>query len=157
MPRQAGLVAQVFPVLRQLKAFTMAEATDARPDPQGLRAQLFAAIRELLTRLSARGPLVLAIDDMQWADQDSRALLAEVLRAPDAPPLLLIATVRPEGADTAATIDPGRIRRVQVAPLEADEAQALARQLLARSTVSPSRAADIEAIDRVAGARSDDR
>ncbi len=143
LPRQAGLVAQVFPVLRQLKAFTLAEATDARPDPQGLRAQLFAAIRELLGRLSARGPLVLTIDDMQWADQDSRALLAEVLRAPDAPPLLLIATVRPEGADTAATIDPGRIRRVQVAPLEADEAQALARQLLARSTVSPSRAADI--------------
>ncbi|MBK9035612.1 MAG: AAA family ATPase [Myxococcales bacterium] len=143
LPRQAGLMAQVFPVLRQLKPFTMADVSEARLDPQGLRAQLFAAVRETLARLVARGPLVITIDDMQWADQDSRALLAEVLRAPDAPALLLIATVRPEGADTAATIEPGRIRRMQVQPLDEGEAQALAKQLLARSSVSASRAADI--------------
>ena len=109
LPKQAKLMAQVFPVLRQLKAFTMAGAVDARLDPHELRARLFAAVRETMGRLAARWPLVIAIDDLQWADQDSRALLAEVLRAPDAPPLLLIATVRPEGADQAASIEPGRV------------------------------------------------
>jgi hypothetical protein len=144
LPRQASLMAQVFPVLRQLKAFAMAEAIEARLEPQELRSRLFAAVRETLGRVADRWPLVIAIDDLQWADHDSRALLTEVLRAPEAPPLLLIATVRPEGAEQAASIDPVRIRRVQLAPLGADEARALAEQLLARSSQSgTSRAADI--------------
>ena len=143
LPRQAGLMAQVFPVLRQLRGFTLAEVGDGRADPQAQRAQLFGAVRETLQRLTARGPLVITIDDMQWADQDSRTLLAELLRGSDAPPFLLIATVRPDGADATAAIDPARFRRMPLAPLPADEAHALARQLLSRASVSPSRAADI--------------
>ena len=144
LPRQASLMAQVFPVLRRLKAFTVAELPQARPDPPELRSRLFAAVREMLGRLADRCPLVIAIDDLQWADQDSRTLLTEVLRPPDAPALLLLATARTEGADQAASIDPGRVRRVQLAPLQADEARLLAERLLARSPHSAdTSAADI--------------
>ena len=144
LPRQASLMAQVFPVLRQLKAFALAEAVEPRLEPQELRSRLFAAVRETLCRVADRWPLVIAIDDVQWADHDSRALLTEVLRPPDAPALLLIATVRPEGAELAASIDPQRIRRVELAPLSDDEARSLATQLLAHAPApEAARAADI--------------
>ena len=39
---------------------------------------------------SARQTVVLFLDDMQWVDRDTTALLADLMRAPDAPALLLV-------------------------------------------------------------------
>ena len=50
----------------------------------------------LLTRLASREPVIVYIDDFHWADADSAMLLGELLRPPDAPPLLTIVCVRTE-------------------------------------------------------------
>ncbi len=87
--------------LRQVPAIAEAPRAQTQAlDPQELRSRIFVALRELLYRLAERRPVVLVTDDVQWADADSWALLGEVMRPPDAPTLLWIATAR--GADVRA-------------------------------------------------------
>jgi hypothetical protein len=111
LPNRATLLAQVFPVLRRVEAFAHAprESFEAL-DPQELRGRLFGAFRELFANLSALVHLVIVIDDLQWSDADSMALLREVLRVPDAPPVLLLLTLVPRrsSASQRANSTPAR-------------------------------------------------
>src|SRR5262249_43096055 len=96
---------------------------------------------ELLGALARTRPLVLWIDDLQWADADSLALLAKVLAAPDPPPLFLLATVR-----TASEAEEGKsledlssrlsdsVRQLRVEPLPRADAFALVQRLLTEAT-----------------------
>ncbi len=104
LPDHAALLAQVFPVLRRIEAIASAPREQSGKDPQEQRARLFAALRELFARLAALRPLVVVIDDLQWADADSMALLGEVTRRPGAPPMLLVATLRDDPASEAISL-----------------------------------------------------
>src|SRR5262249_40822909 len=153
LPRKAPLLAQVFPVLWRVAA--IAQAPRPQPevrDPQELRHRAFGALRELLVRLSDRHPLVIVIDDLQWADAASLALLSDVLRPPDAPALLLVATLRPQpdlfGArpsdfDVSSWVE-GDMRTLELSRLPRDEAHTLAALLLDRA--GADRAIDARAI-----------
>ncbi len=142
LPPHVALLAQVFPVLRRVEAVSKAPLASDGGEPLERRTRLFAALRELLARLAARQPVVVAIDDLQWADADSLALLAELLRPP-APPLFLIATVRvpAEGAraegprrDVAAAL-PGDVRQIRLARLSPVEAREMVGLLLRRAPI----------------------
>jgi serine/threonine protein kinase len=107
LPRMAALVTQAFPVLLDVEAFARApQPTHDIRDPKERRRRVFMELRELFARLSDRRPLVLVIDDLQWADGDSLALLSEIVRPPHAPELLLVATVR----ETSESGSPGSSR-----------------------------------------------
>ncbi|HEY5920125.1 MAG TPA: protein kinase [Kofleriaceae bacterium] len=141
LPRKASLLAEVFPVLQRVEA--VAEAPHAAHDvldPQELRNRLFFAVRELLQRLTDHHPVVLVVDDLQWADADSLALLGEVMRLPEAPPLLLVATVRCDDADAVAnhraTLERhlrGPITELLLQRMSLDEGRQLAELLVRRA------------------------
>jgi predicted ATPase/class 3 adenylate cyclase len=64
--------------------------------PEDLQLRVFSTFRELLERLSADGPLLLAVDDVHWADAASVSLLAHLLDLTAASPLLVVLAGRPE-------------------------------------------------------------
>lgn len=53
------------------------------------------AVGALIERLAAERPLVLAFDDLQWADAESRELVLHLARRPPAAPVLLVLASRP--------------------------------------------------------------
>jgi len=137
LPDEVGLVADVFPVLRRAEVIVeRARIGRNAIDPQSQRSAFFAALRALLQKLAERRPIVVVIDDVQWADADSLALLEAVMRPPNPPKLLLLLTVR-TGSDIATTPQelaarvPGEVQLLPVTGLEPDEARTLTERLLA--------------------------
>jgi serine/threonine protein kinase/tetratricopeptide (TPR) repeat protein len=156
LPTKVGPLVQVFPVLMRVDAIAaMAREPPRVMDAVERRGRAFIALRELLTRLGDRRPLVIVIDDAQWMDDDSRMLLAEVLRSPESPNLLLVMTMREVHAgDTARQKDeleaalPGDVRTIDLSRLSDTEACKLAALLLERAASS---AVDAMSIAREAG------
>jgi len=151
LPRHASELPRVFPVLARVEA--VVQAPRAQPvvrDPHELRKRVFGAIRELLTRLADTRPLIVVIDDLQWAGQDSQILFSDLLRPPDAPPMLLIASSRSaELPGIEASAAPalretrlGKVLDIPIGPLPDEDARTLARSLLRREeaedAVSPA-------------------
>ncbi|MBK7865301.1 MAG: ATP-binding protein [Archangiaceae bacterium] len=93
MPEDAGLLGQFFPVLSQVRAVAMAQRPEPGADPVQVRLRLFEALRRLLANLALKGPLVLVLEDLQWAGGDTWALLSHLFRAAVAE-MLVVFTVR---------------------------------------------------------------
>lgn len=98
LPRDAASLASIFPVLERVPSFGEARRRrGVATDLVELRRRAFLALRDMLGRIGERSRLVIWLDDLQWGDQESAALLSEVMRAPDAPVLLLLCSYRAEG------------------------------------------------------------
>jgi predicted Ser/Thr protein kinase len=151
LPRHPDLLVRMFPVLGAVPALINAPVrTQAAGDPHELRNQAFGALREVLHRLCARRPVVITIDDWQWADADSVLLARDLVRNRDSPPMLLVLTARPAApADSAARLDAIRtaeMRHIQLASLVEAHAIELVSQL--QRSYAPSLELDLAAIAR---------
>jgi serine/threonine protein kinase/predicted ATPase len=97
IPGHAAALARVFPTLRRIELIEeMVEGHEGGRNLEELRGQAFGALRELLNRIGDRSPLVLYIDDLQWGDLDSAALISDILCSQKPPGLLMIFCYRTE-------------------------------------------------------------
>ena len=136
---------RLFPVLGQIPG-----ASDAgRPsidnvDQKELRQRATDALREMLRRLGEQKPVVLHIDDLQWGDEDSADLLADLVRPPNSPRVLILGSYRTENRDTsfclraidkAYSMGQHRPHREEIAvdSLQPEDAKRLALMLLGRN------------------------
>lgn len=142
MPRNVHSLTVLFPVLKRVKAVSYARRPKHQTsDARELRNQAFGALKDLLLRITDYHPLVINIDDLQWADMDSARLLGFLMGPPDPPPLLLIGTYRRDEADNSPflrhilsekNVDEGaaEVRDLPVDALSQDEAEHLATALM---------------------------
>jgi DNA-binding NarL/FixJ family response regulator len=119
LPQLAG----VFPAVGSVAA--------AQAGPPVERYRNHRAIRALLGELAARRPLVLALDDVQWADAASVEAIAYLLRKPPPAAVLLALSYRAGqappllGDALGAALREPRAERVTLGPLSEQEAAAL--------------------------------
>jgi serine/threonine protein kinase len=97
LPRHVNALAQMFPQLLRAPAIARApRERGGRKDDIEYRQMASTALRDLLSRITDRRRLVIAVDDLQWGDLDSAILITELLEPPDPPPLLLLVALRSE-------------------------------------------------------------
>ncbi|WP_437960341.1 AAA family ATPase [Sorangium sp. So ce119] len=135
----AGPLLRLFPVLRRVPGL---DAQTAEPDVDAriVRQRGARALREILSRIGAEQPVVLWIDDLQWGDLDSLALLRAILQGPEAPAVLLVTSSRVEDAGSNPILgalahdpwplDAARSFQIELGPLPPADSLALARRWL---------------------------
>ena len=137
LPRNVWPLAQMFPTLLRVPAIAKApRVKTVKQDAIECRQMASAGLRELLSRLTDRRRLILAVDDLQWGDLDSAILLAELLSPPDPPPLLLIVASRPEDEESGVCLpylkrgsDSRRWFSIKLEPLTAENVQEMSARM----------------------------
>lgn len=152
LPTDISLLARLFPVLQQLPEVRKIINQEIKENSlkmlnfQELRRKAFMALRELLTCLAKQSSIVIYIDDLQWGDLDSVALLTELLCPPDPPKLLLIATYRTEeiaSSPLLKTLLPliesgglGETKQIEVGKFNFEQAKDLVLSLLNQKSLA---------------------
>jgi eukaryotic-like serine/threonine-protein kinase len=97
-----------------------------------------AALRALVAALAEGAPVLLALDDVQWADRDCLALLEHALAPPGVARVLVVVTARPDAGARWHEL-PMPFVRLPLGALPDGEAVELAQALLGRAaaTIDP--------------------
>lgn len=115
-------------------ALGIADPGDRQADPQGVCDGLVAAVRRLARR---DWPLVLLIDDVHWADQETLHWLAAFAERLDATSVLVVVARRPDevpgtGARHLDTVAAAALRLATLSALTPDATAGLTRATLGR-------------------------
>jgi len=148
-------LARLFPALRRLPELASARVGGDPADGPRSRERGYAAFKRLIAWLARRGTVALVIDDLQWADADSAALLAELMALP-APACLLLASYRVTASGPAPVVQGlvqqlrggARVWELTLEPLMRPEAEALALALLTAGGGAEGDTASAEVIAR---------
>ncbi len=99
VPPNVQALARLFPALSRVEAVAAApaEVLEIR-DEREQRRQARLALRQLFARLARPAGMLLVVDDLQWGDHDSAAMLADLLAPPQPPPLMIVGCFRDDGA-----------------------------------------------------------
>jgi len=134
LPSRSASLGDLFPVLDRVEQVAMAscedlDCQDAEPDAPVI------ALRETLECIARRGPLVVLVDDVQWADPEALRLLGQIWCKPTPlPALLLLVGRRPpsipatDGGAIGELLE--RAVQLELGQLEKDEAGRFAESIL---------------------------
>ncbi|MDB4766565.1 protein kinase, partial [bacterium] len=122
----SGALKKFFPCFQKVPSVTNA---DLNSDDD--RSAAITELRNILSIFSNKRQVVLFIDDVQWADQDSGALLSEAIAGL---PILLICAHRPMRSTNSFVsqiieVSSSPVRNVFVRPLENSHAEQLLQQI----------------------------
>ena len=138
-----------FTYLEHLLSLEQAPSTASRLeklDPAGLHAHYVDSLRRLIAAKATAAPLVLACEDVHWADSSSIGILEKLLTelGPQHPVLWLL-TLRPQvSPDTdallaaARTSYDGSARELGLEPLSSDDSRRLVANLLEIESLTES-------------------
>lgn len=113
-----------------------AEAPPVDPsDPAEGRLRLFDAVLALFRQLARRSPVILVIEDLQWADRSTRELFDYLARMERRLRLLLLGTCRTEDLTRGHPLRPllrqwektGTVETIALGPLDPGETRAMVR------------------------------
>lgn len=107
-PRDDSMLVRIFPMLQGVPGASHTNTTSALGDARQ-RRQAFDAFKSLLRAMSHEIEVLICLNDLQWADRDSLALLSTLFDGNENPQVTAVATIR-----TAETTAPDVARQIQV-------------------------------------------
>ena len=136
VPRYADALVTLFPVLARVPALLEGREPAAPSDDEAVR-RAFVALRDVLAGIAEHRPLIMWVDDAQWGDRGSVALLRSIVRGPDAPRISLIVSYRREDEQSSALLSElreglGGVRHqvLDLEPLSEDHSRELVERLV---------------------------
>jgi eukaryotic-like serine/threonine-protein kinase len=108
---------------------TRVELRAARQNPTVMVERLTQSWLAFLRARASERPTVIVLDDLQWSDARSIALIEASLRLPDAP-LLVLALGRPETAELFPALWSPHLTSLPLPPLAASATRRLIREVL---------------------------
>jgi class 3 adenylate cyclase/tetratricopeptide (TPR) repeat protein len=125
--------------------------TEGNSGDRGRADAAFPAWQRFLEALAERGPCVLVIEDLHWADEGLLNFLDDFAAGCAGLPLLLVTTARPELLDRRPQWGGGKINATTLAipPLSADDTARIVHALLATTALSATRQRQL--LDRAGG------
>jgi tetratricopeptide (TPR) repeat protein len=117
--------------LRRLLTGEVSSEADQFADNQ-LQFRAIEEIIDMIEVASDRGPVLVALDDLHWADSSTLLAFRWMVRELTEVPLMLVAALRlmPRGPELAALVDDclaGGAELIELEPLDVDEVAALVR------------------------------
>lgn len=106
------------------------------PEGEELKRLIFKELRFSLDNLAQRGPTVIAIDDLQWADETSAEFISHLFQLANRAPILFICSFRPDRfssawkvRQTAESDYAHRYTEIKLSPLSNQDANSLIDRL----------------------------
>ncbi|HYA09496.1 MAG TPA: AAA family ATPase, partial [Gaiellaceae bacterium] len=131
-----GSANELYPYLGGLLELALEHEAAARTSelsPEALQWRTFEVVGQLFFRLAEDGPLVVAIEDLHWADPTSVLLLEQLLSLAEEAPVLLVLSLRPERdhaawglREHASREFPHLLREIDLGPLGDADGELLA-------------------------------
>lgn len=143
--------ADIYPYLARLIDLSLEGDSAGRIlqlSPESLQYRTFEVVAHLLERLAGQSPLVVALDDLHWADATSILLVERLLPLMEKSAMLLIAAMRPDRDHSSWRLRqacegefPHLYQEMRLQPLSSGEDQRLLHSLPGGDTLRP----DLEA------------